>query len=98
MSYEQYSDAQLYSQLRYFASLFDAEKAVKGAKGTSQQGDHHLTSLALPITEGVIDELIALTSMNATFLHAMGATVSKYVDRSGRRWVDMSGLFSFMSV
>lgn len=29
----QYSDAQLYTQLRYYLSLFSAEKVLKGAAG-----------------------------------------------------------------
>ncbi|SJL03302.1 related to POL1-DNA-directed DNA polymerase alpha, 180 KD subunit [Armillaria ostoyae] len=33
----EYSDAQLYDQLRYFSSLFDGERAVKAATGTSAE-------------------------------------------------------------
>ena len=32
----QYSDASLYNQLRYYSFLFNAEKAVKAAVGTSK--------------------------------------------------------------
>ena len=34
----QYSDAQLYNQLLYLASLFDVEKAVEVSKGTPRAG------------------------------------------------------------
>ncbi|KAK0238467.1 hypothetical protein EDD85DRAFT_904879 [Armillaria nabsnona] len=33
----EYSDAQLYDQLRYFSSLFDGERTVKAATGTSAE-------------------------------------------------------------
>ncbi|KAJ2926264.1 hypothetical protein H1R20_g10824, partial [Candolleomyces eurysporus] len=33
----EYSDTQLYNQLRYFKYLFDGEKAMKGAKGSSSE-------------------------------------------------------------
>jgi DNA polymerase alpha subunit A len=36
--------------------------------------------------------------MNAAFLHQMGTTVEKYMTESGRRWIDMRGLFAFMKV
>lgn len=44
------------------------------------------------------DELLALTNLNATFLHTMRAAVEKYLDLSARRWVDLGALFSFMKV
>lgn len=36
----QYSDAQLYNQLRYYLSLFDIEKAQNVATGRTQDGAH----------------------------------------------------------
>ncbi|KAK0203170.1 hypothetical protein DFS33DRAFT_1345437 [Desarmillaria ectypa] len=33
----EYSDAQLYDQLRYFSSLFDGERAMKASRGTSSE-------------------------------------------------------------
>lgn len=35
---KQYSDLALYNQLRYFASLFDESKILKGATGSSKDG------------------------------------------------------------
>lgn len=34
----QYTDAQLYDQLRYYAYLFDVEAAKKATKGTKKAG------------------------------------------------------------
>ncbi|KAI0947004.1 hypothetical protein AcV7_009558 [Taiwanofungus camphoratus] len=76
----EYSDAQLYTQLRYYLSLFSAEKALKGAAGPKS------------------DELRALVDLQTDFLQAMTGTVEKYLDQCGRRWVELSGLFSFMKV
>ncbi|KAH7920526.1 hypothetical protein BV22DRAFT_1073766 [Leucogyrophana mollusca] len=77
----EYGDAELYNQLRYFAVLFDPEKATKAALGGAKY-----------------DEVVALTKMNAGFLHTMSETVEKYIDQCGRRWVDLGSLFSVMKV
>lgn len=36
--------------------------------------------------------------MQAEFVHVMTTTVDKYLDQSGRRWVNLTSLFSFMKV
>ncbi|KAI0358255.1 hypothetical protein OH77DRAFT_1256462 [Trametes cingulata] len=76
----EYSDAQLYNQLRYYLSLFDVERAKKSA------------------SLGVAAELNALASHQDEFLRSMMDTVEKYMDQCGRRWVQMSALFSFMKL
>ncbi|KAH9933419.1 ribonuclease H-like domain-containing protein [Fomitopsis serialis] len=84
----EYSDAQLYTQLRYYASLFSPEGALKACGAAKQkQGAHHLP-LIVPRVYGA----------DAEFLRVMGATVDKYLDQSGRRWVNLTGLFSFMKI
>ena len=35
-----YTDVQLFNQLRYFAYLFDGEKAKQSASGSSDSGGH----------------------------------------------------------
>jgi len=77
----EYSDASLYNQLRYYSFLFDAEKAVKAATGTSQ-----------------LDEVISITVANDEFLRTMTNTVEMYMDQCGRRWVELSNIFSFMKM
>ncbi|CCM02599.1 uncharacterized protein FIBRA_04702 [Fibroporia radiculosa] len=76
----EYSDAQLYTQLRYYSSLFDGKKALDAATGARKE------------------ELSALVNVQAEFLHAMSATVDKYLDQCGRRWVNLTQLFSFMKL
>ncbi|KAI9509680.1 hypothetical protein F5148DRAFT_1185768 [Russula earlei] len=44
------------------------------------------------------DEMLALAANHGEFLHRMRQTVEKYLEHNGRRWVDMSGLFSFMKL
>lgn len=46
----------------------------------------------------ILGELNALGSMQASLLGALSGTVEKYLDQSGRRWVDLGALFSFMKV
>ncbi|KIJ54743.1 hypothetical protein M422DRAFT_24648 [Sphaerobolus stellatus SS14] len=43
-------------------------------------------------------EVAALLDVNKGFLDLMAGTVEKYLNNSGRRWVDLDGLFSFMKV
>ncbi|KAF8585711.1 DNA polymerase alpha catalytic subunit [Ramaria rubella] len=80
----EYSDLKLYNQLLYYASLFNAEKIAKGAKGTAKHGACY--------------EVAALIDVNNAFLGAMAATVEKYLNHCGRRWVELDGLFSFMKL
>jgi DNA polymerase alpha subunit A len=42
------------------------------------------------------DEMLALAANHGEFLQRMRQSVERYLERNGRRWVDMSGLFSFM--
>ncbi|KAH9072265.1 DNA polymerase alpha catalytic subunit [Lactarius deliciosus] len=44
------------------------------------------------------DEILALAVNHGEFLQRMRRTVEGYLERNGRRWVDMSSLFSFMKV
>ncbi|KAL6306263.1 DNA polymerase alpha catalytic subunit [Sparassis latifolia] len=76
----EYSDAELYTQIRFYLSLFSAEKALKSATGTR------------------LDEIRALVDLQADFLQVMTDTVEKYLDQCGRRWVNLTGLFSFMKI
>ncbi|ESK87837.1 dna polymerase alpha catalytic subunit [Moniliophthora roreri MCA 2997] len=76
-----YTDEKLYNQLRYFAYLFDADRAVKNATGSAS-----------------LETVCALVNTHSEFLTIMSGCVEKYLDQCGRRWVEMSSLFSFMKV
>ncbi|KAI0793848.1 DNA polymerase alpha catalytic subunit [Fomes fomentarius] len=76
----EYSDAQLYNQLRYYMSLFDIDKA------------HDVASGAL---KGDLQSLKVVQGITCNHLKSI---VEKYIDQSGRRWVQMSALFSFMKL
>lgn len=77
----EYSDMELFNQLRYFSYLFDGEKAIKSASGSSHAGS-----------------VKALVDTNVNLLQTLRNCVERYLDRSGRRWVDLGGLFSFMKL
>ncbi|KAL4066177.1 hypothetical protein J3A83DRAFT_4433487 [Scleroderma citrinum] len=79
----EYSDVDLYNQLRYFQSLFDPEKSKKAAIGSPKFAE-------------VKD--IAENSHCRVFLEAMAGVVDRYIDRSGRRWVDLGVLFGGMKL
>ncbi|KAH9849847.1 hypothetical protein C2E23DRAFT_887828 [Lenzites betulinus] len=69
----EYSDAQLYNQLRYYLSVFD------NTDKSSAKPE--------PLVHGQDELLLAMTD-----------AVEKYMDQCGRRWVQMSALFSFMKL
>ena len=102
----QYSDAQLYTQLRYYAYLFDVWKPVADhEKGDSKRSDADIDGAdplsALSRTPCIDDPFAALkalsVSQGALCAHLKGVA-DKYLSQSGRRWVQMSTLFSFMKI
>jgi DNA polymerase alpha subunit A len=48
------------------------------------------------MTDICSDEVLTLAANHGDFLQKMRQTVEKYLEHNGRRWVDMSSLFSFM--
>ncbi|PFH53233.1 hypothetical protein AMATHDRAFT_54925 [Amanita thiersii Skay4041] len=78
----EYTDLQLYNQLRYFAHLFDGDKAKTSAKGSS--------------SKNVVEALVDQNQKN--LLQPLGECVRQYLDQNGRCWVDLSNLFSFMKL
>jgi DNA polymerase alpha subunit A len=90
----EYSDVELYNQLRYFAMLFDPDKAKKAATGSACFGTRSLFLFLLLGAHGMsLDEVCGLTVTNPEFLEAMSVTVHKYINQCGRRWVDFGTLF-----
>lgn len=98
----QFSDAEMYNQLRYFAYLFDVEKAAKAATG-QRRGEYSPVATITLLTSSAdhlrdVEDILALGTLQADFLQRMSGAVEKYLDKNGRRWVDMGSLFSFMKI
>lgn len=72
----------LYNQLLYYRSIFDTSKALESAKG-------------LPAARA--EELQAIALRNQSLYSEILAMLEAYLDKCGRRYVDLGGLFSFMS-
>ncbi|KAI0032658.1 DNA polymerase alpha catalytic subunit, partial [Vararia minispora EC-137] len=88
----EYNDVMLYDQLRYFAYLFDPTKAGTSREPTFSLPRGYLKRWFLAeFTEGLVLN-------QADLLQRLSQTVEKYLDMSGRRWVDMDSLFSFMNL
>ena len=83
VTYE-YSEKQLYNQLLYYASLWDADKArtaaVKETNGEKRES------------------LMALVEFNRVRFGTIRGVVDAYLKKCGRQWVEMDGLFRFMMV
>ncbi|ANB14265.1 DNA-directed DNA polymerase alpha catalytic subunit POL1 [Sugiyamaella lignohabitans] len=80
MSYE-FSDKKVYNQLLYLESLFDVEKIKKKANSSTDVNKQ---------------EIIVTAERNRERFNASRSVVAKYLDKSGRRYVDMYGIFNFM--
>ncbi|KAI5895199.1 uncharacterized protein SCHCODRAFT_02572448 [Schizophyllum commune H4-8] len=81
----EYTDAQLYTQLKYFSSLFDVEKAFEIAKSKGNARVEH-------------DKVQGLAAGNVVLLDTLRACTDRYLDMCGRRWVSLNNLFSFMTM
>ncbi|CAR26433.1 ZYRO0B09592p [Zygosaccharomyces rouxii] len=88
-----YSDKQLYNQLLYFDSLFDCEKNKRQQlKPLYVEGDTDFPRDLL--TDSSIK---ALSEQNRDYLDVGRGVVQKYLGDCGRRYVDMSNIFDFMT-
>ena len=96
----QYSDAQLYNQLRYYMSLFDVVKAYDIASGKLKRGtcSPRCAFDSSMIAHTATLDLHALMLVQGQTCTHLQSVVEKYLDQSGRRWVQMSTLFSFMKM
>lgn len=78
----QYTDAMLYNQLLYYRSIFDSSKALESAKSLSGSRAEELQAIALR-NQPLYQEILSM--------------LEAYLDKCGRRYVDLGGLFSFMN-
>ena len=96
---KQYSDAQLYNQLRFFAFLFNGEKACEAIRSPEKRGklfdsEYLSRSFIYIYAEG----LAVLVLQNHALLQTLSKCVEKYLDNCGRRWVELGTLFSRISL
>jgi DNA polymerase alpha subunit A len=94
----QYSDTQLYNQLRYYAYLFDGEAALRCSRGAEHEGRCLCPGVTHTNADTSIDQVMALAGKHAEFLSTLNQTVKRFLDENARRWVDMQSLFSFMKI
>ncbi|ODV97798.1 hypothetical protein PACTADRAFT_14300 [Pachysolen tannophilus NRRL Y-2460] len=89
-----YSDKQLYNQLLFFDSIFDVDKAKKRSLKPlyEEQGEEDKENVK-PITQGALD---ALCEQNRDFFDICRGVINRYLNNSGRRYVDMGSIFEFM--
>ena len=52
----------------------------------------------MAINSLVLDKVEALVNQNHNLLQTLRECVERHLDLSGRRWVDLGGLFSFMKI
>ncbi|KAJ8125386.1 hypothetical protein O1611_g8253 [Lasiodiplodia mahajangana] len=91
MHYE-YSERDIYTQLVYFASLWDVDKvrakAQSGATGLGGEGNAGALSTAEQ------SRIKTLAEHNRIRFTTIKGVVDKYLDKCGRQWVAMDSLFS----
>ncbi|PNY27218.1 DNA polymerase [Tolypocladium capitatum] len=82
MRYE-YTEKAIYSQLVYFASLWDVDKARDKAGDMNADLSRHDR-----------DQILALAEHNRVRFGTVKGVVDKYLDKCGRQWVAMDMLFA----
>jgi DNA polymerase alpha subunit A len=87
---QEYNDKMLYNQLLYYDMLFDIEKAKKK---TSEED----IGIFLLIFELMKEIIRALAEQNREGFDIIRGVVAKYLDKCGRRYVDLGGIFHFMT-
>jgi DNA polymerase alpha subunit A len=97
----QYADSKLYDQILYFDTILDTEKALLKSAGTTSQGSSSSSLFSffshLPLPS-LTDEIVARVNASKSTLDTLRKVVTKHLEKNGRRWVSMEGLFSFMKV
>ncbi|CAO1616593.1 unnamed protein product [Parajaminaea phylloscopi] len=78
----EYSDKQLYDQLCYYASLFDADGALEKVQSKSSSG-----------SDVKYNEVKVLADHNRGALDVLAGVAQRYLDRNDRRYVDLGKIF-----
>jgi DNA polymerase alpha subunit A len=94
----QYSDTQLYNQLRYYAYLFDGEAALRCSRGAEHEGWCFYPGVTHPDADVSPEQVRALTVEQAEFLSTLNHTVKRFLNENARCWVDMESLFSVVKI
>ena len=96
----QYTDAQLYNQLRFFAFLFDCQKAQQHCQKLPK-----LRALRKHVVaeKGVLiiclgDNVEAIIAKNQRLLEDLANCVEKHLNNCGRRWIDLGSIFATMKL
>ena len=106
----EYSERMLYEQLLFLQAVFDVDRARdKVAAGAGGNGDGRKVATAA-ITRGTnnggneddasvaeqrVEKINALAEINRQRFGIAKNTVTRYLEKSGRLWVAMDGLFGF---
>ncbi|KAF9212423.1 DNA polymerase alpha catalytic subunit [Podila verticillata] len=83
--HNEYTDGTLYTQLSFFSHIFDATKALEKMDQNSNNLDG----------AGGVRQLI---DQNRELVRVLKTGADKYIDKSARRFVDLSQLFSFVKI
>lgn len=90
----------LYTQLLYFASLFDEQRVLTASESASKRSTfflhHRLSALYARLTEIETADILSNLHVNLEILHQLNATVTRHLERCGRRQVDLVKLFASM--
>ena len=104
----EYSERMLYEQLQFLQAVFDVDRAreraaaagptraavaAKTAAAVAMGGSGDATAAAA--TEQNVEKINALAEINRQRFGVAKNTVGRYLEKSGRLWVAMDGLFGF---
>jgi DNA polymerase alpha subunit A len=87
---QEYNDKMMYNQLLYYDMLFNIEKAKKKAT-VEDQGFYPF------VLRSNLDIIFALAEQNRERFDTVRGVIGKYLEKCGRRYVGLGGIFSFMA-
>jgi hypothetical protein len=99
----QYSDTQLYNQLLYFMSLFDGDKALSTIQDSESQSMYTIR-ISRRISSNLcgfisfLEHFSDVITKNTVLLQNLRECVEKHLTNCGRRWVDLTTIFSMIKV
>ena len=101
----EYSERMLYEQLQFLQAVFDVDRArEKVAAGSPEAkakmlgtagGSSGNASADAAAAEQRVEKINALAEINRQRFEVAKNTVGRYLEKSGRLWVAMDGLFGF---
>lgn len=96
--YGQYSDAKIYTQMVYLDKVFDIQKAMQEDKSDVGGGEINPSGIWKQWADKNIEHIKVACEPFRPALDELKASVQRFMSKNARMYVDLSTLFSFVSL